>query len=79
MKAAVKAARQQPTPAKLKAAYQALDRAAKTRIIHKNKAARLKSRLTKTKNPEIKPKTVVKKTKKVVKKRPTARKATRGK
>ena len=46
-KKAVMAFRKNPTVAGLKAAYQALDRAAKTNVIHKNKAARLKSRLSK--------------------------------
>ncbi len=43
---AVKTVRSKPTPKTLQAAYQALDRAAKIRVIHKNKAARLKSRLS---------------------------------
>ena len=36
-----------PTESALKAAFSALDLAAKTNVIHKNKAARLKSRLSK--------------------------------
>lgn len=35
-----------PTEAGFSVVYKALDRAAKTNIIHKNKAARLKSRLS---------------------------------
>ncbi len=46
-KKAVLAFRKNPTAALLTAAYKALDRAAKTNVIHKNKAARLKSRLSK--------------------------------
>ncbi|KPJ70338.1 hypothetical protein AMJ51_02255 [Microgenomates bacterium DG_75] len=47
MKAAVKQVRQQPTKKALQKASQALDRAAKKGVIHKNKASRLKSRLAK--------------------------------
>lgn len=36
-----------PGEAGLKAAYKALDLAAKTNVVHKNKASRLKSRLSK--------------------------------
>lgn len=46
-KKAVGAFRKNPTAALLSAAFKALDRAAKTNVIHKNKAARLKSRLSK--------------------------------
>ena len=51
-KKAVQAFRKNPTVAALKAAYQALDRAAKTNVIHRNKAARLKSRLSKKLAPK---------------------------
>ncbi len=44
---AVKAVRRKPTPKALATAFQQLDKAAKTHIIHKNKASRLKSRLAK--------------------------------
>jgi len=43
--AAVKLARKQPTVKNLKSAFSALDRAAKKKVIHTNKADRLKSRL----------------------------------
>lgn len=43
---AVKNVRSKPTPKTLQTVYQALDRAAKVRVIHKNKASRLKSRLS---------------------------------
>ena len=46
MKESVSAARKKPTPTNLKKAFSALDRAAKKKIIHKGKAARLKSRLS---------------------------------
>lgn len=46
-KEAVLAGRKHPTAKNLTAAYKRLDRAAKTHVIHKNKAARLKSRLAK--------------------------------
>jgi len=39
--------RGKPTATTLTSAFSALDRAAKTNIIHKNKASRLKSRLSK--------------------------------
>ena len=44
---AVKLVRRTPTPKKISEAYQALDKSAKLRLIHINKANRLKSRLTK--------------------------------
>ena len=44
---AVKKVRQKPTPKALSEAFQKLDRAAKAHVIHRNKAARLKSRLSK--------------------------------
>lgn len=47
IKEALKKARQKPTKKTLAEAASALDRAAKKKIIHKNKAARLKSRLAK--------------------------------
>ena len=43
----IKAARVSPGKKSLTSAYRALDKAAKNHIIHKNKAARLKSRLSK--------------------------------
>lgn len=43
----VKAARRNPSKAALTAAFSALDKAAKVNLIHKNKASRLKSRLSK--------------------------------
>ena len=46
-KKAVSAFRKSPSEAGLKTVYRVLDTAAKTNVIHKNKAARLKSRLSK--------------------------------
>jgi small subunit ribosomal protein S20 len=46
LKAAVSGMRKKPTEKKLAQAYSKLDRASKLGVIHKNKAARLKSRLT---------------------------------
>ncbi len=43
----VEAFKKSPTPKAYIAAVSALDKAAKTNVIHKNKAARLKSRLAK--------------------------------
>lgn len=44
---AVSGMRRKPTPAQLQEVYSTLDRASKKKTIHKNKAARLKSRLAK--------------------------------
>lgn len=46
-KEALKKARKNPIEANIKKAYSLLDKAAKTHVIHKNKASRLKSRLAK--------------------------------
>jgi ribosomal protein S20 len=43
----VKSMRKKPTQTSLAKAFRALDKAAKTHVIHKNKAARLKARLSK--------------------------------
>ncbi len=43
---AVKAMRRKPTAKALASAFKQLDKAAKTHVIHKNKASRLKSRLS---------------------------------
>ena len=47
VKTAVKIAKRELTPDNLKAAQKMLDKAVTARLIHKNKAARLKSRLAK--------------------------------
>ncbi len=47
LKKAVKSVRLSATPKNLSASFSFLDKAAKTHLIHKNKAARLKSRLSK--------------------------------
>lgn len=44
-KEALKEAREKKTKKAMESAYSALDRGAKKKVIHKNKAARLKSRL----------------------------------
>jgi len=49
-KNAVKKAVAKPGPKTIPAAYSAIDRAAKKNIIHKNKAARLKSAITRKKS-----------------------------
>jgi len=46
-KEALKKARKNPNEENIKKAYSLLDKAAKTNVIHKNKASRLKSRLVK--------------------------------
>lgn len=55
-KSAVKALRENPTAQGLKKVFTELDRAAKRGVIHQNKAARLKSRLSKllTVKPSVK-------------------------
>jgi len=45
MRLAVKAARKTPTAKAVSTAFKALDKAVKTKTIHHNKAARIKSRL----------------------------------
>lgn len=47
MKRAVKLAARQPTAKNISEAYRRVDRAAKKGVVHKNTAARLKSRLAK--------------------------------
>ncbi|MFH1088603.1 MAG: 30S ribosomal protein S20 [Patescibacteria group bacterium] len=47
VKKATKSALLTPTPESLSSAQKALDKAVKTHVIHRNKAARLKSRLAK--------------------------------
>ena len=47
LRQAVKQARKEKTAKAVRLAYSALDKAAKQKVIHKNKAARLKSRLMK--------------------------------
>jgi ribosomal protein S20 len=51
VKQAVKRARADATPSNLALAYKALDKAAKQRVVHRNRAARLKSRLNKVSRP----------------------------
>ena len=47
LKSLIKKVRSSKSAKDLKAAFSALDKAAKVKLIHKNKAARLKSRLSK--------------------------------
>ena len=47
LKKLVKSMRKKPTQKSLTQVFRALDKAAKTHMIHKNKAARLKARLAK--------------------------------
>ena len=62
-KKAVAAFRKNPSVEGLKKAYVALDKAAKTNVIHKNKASRLKSRLSSKLKPSTKEQPVAKATK----------------
>jgi len=50
-KKAVSAFRKNPTPKLLQTVYRVADLAAKTNVIHKNRAARIKSRLSKLLKP----------------------------
>ncbi len=50
-KQAVKLARSKKSASALTKAFRALDRAAKKKVIHKNKASRLKSRLARNARP----------------------------
>lgn len=68
MKRAVKLAARQPTAKNISEAYRRVDRAAKKGVVHKNTAARLKSRLAKRLKEVVKvtkKKTVRRKLKKV--------------
>jgi len=47
LKTVIQEVEKKPTKKNLKSSYSILDRAAKKKIIHKNKASRLKSRLAK--------------------------------
>lgn len=51
LKKLIKTLRKNPTPSNLTAVYSALDKAAKVNLIKKNKAARLKSRLSRLSPP----------------------------
>jgi len=66
----LKKARKNPTPTNLTKAFSALDKAAQANVVHKNKAARLKSRLAKlaAKKGLVETKTVKKSIKKTTKK-----------
>lgn len=82
MRTILKSALTLKTPESLNNAFSALDKAAKTHLIHKGKANRLKSRLTKAiakvmeSTVAAKPKTTAKKTtKKAVTKKAAAKKA----
>jgi len=68
VKEAIKKFKANPSEELLRVVYSMLDRAAKKRVIHKNKAARLKSRLSRL---------VKKKEKESQKKRTTRKKATK--
>ena len=57
LKDLVKVARRNSSKENLQAVFSGLDKAAKLNIIHKNKAARLKSRLSKAVAPAPAPKT----------------------
>ena len=51
LKAAIVTFRKKPTPEGLRIVFKAADRAAKTNVIHKNRASRLKSRLSRLLKP----------------------------
>ena len=58
-KKAVYSFRKKPSAEGLKLAFKSLDKAAKTNVIHKNKANRLKARLSKMIAVKVKPQKVV--------------------
>jgi small subunit ribosomal protein S20 len=64
---AVKDAQKSKSLEKVKVAVQLIDKASKKGIIHKNKAARLKSKLSKVAKPEAKTKATTKPAKKSAK------------
>lgn len=66
LKTVVKKARKDNSPAALSKAFSALDKAVKVNLIHKNKASRLKSRLSKgsVNTPTVKRSSSAKKKKK---------------
>lgn len=47
----IKKAKKKPTPKSIQEAFSLIDKAVKKNIFHKNKAARIKSRLSKLSNP----------------------------
>ena len=49
----IKKAEKKPTPKSIQEAFSIIDKAVKKNIIHKNKAARLKSRLSKLLNSKV--------------------------
>lgn len=64
----IKKAQKKPTPGSIKEAFSAIDKGAKKNIIHKNKAARLKSRLSKLLGKKSQPSTKTKPAKPIIKK-----------
>lgn len=76
LKEILKNARKNPTSQNLSEAFSALDKAAKTNLIHKNKAARLKSALSKlVEEKSVKEKPPVKKSVKSAKATKSPKKA----
>jgi ribosomal protein S20 len=73
VKQAVDQAKKDPSAKNLQQAYSVLDRAAKKQVIHKSKAARVKSHLAKKGPPQSPPSSQSKKTPK--KKSPTRKRA----
>jgi ribosomal protein S20 len=74
-KTAIKEAQKSKTPEKIKKAVVLVDKAVKKNLIHKNKAARIKSSLSKLAKPVVKAKTVEKSAEKSTAK-PTPKKKT---
>ncbi len=68
LKKLIKTARAENSIENLATVFSALDKAAKTKLIHKNKASRLKSRLAKASVPQTATKTAKKSTPKKSKK-----------
>lgn len=68
LKEVIKKAKKDPSEKNIRLAVQSVDKSVKKYIIHKNKAARIKSALAKLTTVEQKPETVKKKTTKKTKK-----------
>jgi small subunit ribosomal protein S20 len=77
MRTALKNALTLKTPESMSSAFSALDKAAKTHLIHKSKASRLKSRLTKAIAKAITSVTAPAKAKKASAKKTTVKKTTK--
>ncbi|MAG59364.1 30S ribosomal protein S20 [Candidatus Woesebacteria bacterium] len=73
LRGAVKTVQEKPTPGTLKKAYSAIDRAVKQNLMHKNRAARMKSQLSKlSSKPHLKTKSRSKAKPRLKRQKPTS-------